>query len=86
MQRDSISVTKIANNTSTGCEKLLYYVYTVDNNNTIIDTLFSHNDEIVEKVSSTEEDTASGPRISTMTARATAAAEQQWEYWTSWRT
>ena len=86
MQRHLTSLTKIANNTAISCEKFLYYVYTVDNNNTKIGTLFSLSDKIVEKLSSTKQDAASGPPISTMTARATAACKQQWEHWTSWRT
>jgi hypothetical protein len=86
MQRHLTSVTKIANNTAISCEKFLYHVYTVHNNNTIIDTLFSRSDEIVENLSSSEEDNASGPPIGTMTARATAAGKQQWENCTSWRT
>ncbi len=45
---------------------------------------FSLSDEIVEKLSSTEEDTASGPPISIMTARATAAGKQECEYFTPW--
>ena len=86
MQRHLTSLTKIANNTAISCEKFLYYVYTVHNNNSIIVTLFSLSDEIVANLSSTEEDSASGPPISTMTARATADCKQQWEHWTSWRT
>jgi hypothetical protein len=72
MQRDRTSVTELANNTEISCEKLLYCVYAIDNNNTIIGTLFSLSEEIVEKLSSTEEDTASDPPISTMTARASS--------------
>lgn len=86
MQRGSSSVTKIANNIARSCEKFLNYVYTVDNNSTIDGTLFSLSDEIVETLSFTEEDTASGPPICTMTARVTAVGKQQCEYWTSWRT
>jgi hypothetical protein len=37
-----------------------------------------------EKLLSTEEDTVSGPPISIMTARATAAGKQECEYLTSW--
>jgi len=85
MQRHLTSATKIANNTALSCEKFLCYVCTVDNNNTIIDTLFSHSDETVE-ISSTEEYTASGSPIGTVTARATTADQQQYECWTSWQT
>jgi len=80
-------VTKIANNTATSCGKFLYYAYTADNNNnTIFDTLFSHSDQIVEKLSSTEEDIASGLPIGTDSKTTAAAGQQQCECWTSWRT
>lgn len=82
MQKDLACVTQIANNTAISCEKFLSYVYTVDNNNTMTGTLFNLGDEIAKKLSSTEKDTASGPPIGTMTARATTAGKQQCEYWT----
>jgi hypothetical protein len=82
MQKDLACVTQIANNTVISCEKFLSYVYTVDNNNTMTGTLFNLSDEIVKKLSSTEEDTASVPPIGTMTVRATTAGKQQCEYWT----
>jgi hypothetical protein len=72
MQRDLTTVIEMANNTAISCEKLLYYVYTIHNNNTLLGTLFSLSEGIVEKLSSTEKDTASGPPISTMTARASS--------------
>jgi hypothetical protein len=77
MQRDLASAAKIANSTGMSCEKLLYYVHTVVNNDTKTGMLFSLSDEIVEKLLFTEEDIASGPPISIRTARATAAGKQE---------
>ena|ERR671916_1381792 len=85
MERDVTCVTIIANNTAISCERLLYSMSTVDNNNTKIGTLFSLSDKIVEKLSSTKQDAASRPPLSTMTSRATAAYKQRCEYWTSWQ-
>jgi hypothetical protein len=83
MQRDLASAAKIANNTAMSCEKLLYYVHTVVNNDTKTGMLFSLSDEIVEKLLFTEEDTASGPPIVLGLQEQQQLANRS-EYLTSW--